>query len=90
LDPKRVFDLSPQYDARHLRGRQSPQTRLPAPEAQLMAGRALGEPRFSHDTQQIAYLAPIGACNHATRDCVWERFLKEKRMDSVFLKDLRP
>jgi len=29
---------------------------------------------FSHDTQQIAYLAPMGASNHATRDCVWGRF----------------
>jgi len=34
----------------------------------------LREARLSHDTPQIAYLAPIGAFNHAARDCVWERF----------------
>ena len=52
--------------------------------------RVLRESRFSHDTQEIAYLAPLGACNHATRDCVWEKFFKEKRIHSFFLKDLLP
>jgi len=32
------------------------------------AHRELRESRFSHDTQEIAYLAPKGACNHAMRD----------------------
>ena len=52
--------------------------------------RGLRESRFSQDTQQITYLAPIGACDHAARDCVWERFYKEKRENSFFLKDLFP
>ena len=47
--------------------------------------RGLRESRFSQDTQQIAYLAPKGACDHAARDCVWERFYKEKREISFSL-----
>ena len=48
--------------------------------------RVLRESTFSQNTQEIAYLAPIGGCNHATRDCVWEGFERKKEWILFSLK----
>ena len=79
LDPERVFNLS-----------QSSRTRPPLSAQQegrpelAMAGRVLRESKFSQDTQAIAYLALIGACNHAARDCVWDTGFKRKKESILF------